>query len=349
VNSGLFITLFDEETLKLYLARGVYGFHMSPVPGEISTRSRHFAALGDYACAREGTHVFFFLKRKIVYGGQIIGSSDVGAFYLNGPHSPMGRISHSELCWDESNRDIYSATETPGIFTRPNIDEKEVCQPYLFRFEGDDLVGEYIISDQLYFELGEYPYPLPSNSIAGMSFCTLTPGETNIILRLLNEESEGHCDATSSEPVHLLREPTPFHPNYGIRRLADARSEAHLELSIIANPNLVEATLQPDKSEICRQIPISPFKPSQMDRADICYYSEDNPICDGTIPNIIIELKINRCGINGVRQVLRYMEWLKKRLGPDADDIKIYLFAPSFTRTAKIPVEYRDQIEMRAF
>lgn len=28
-----------------------------------------------------------------------------------------------------------------------------------------------------------------------------------------------------------------------------------------------------------------------MDRADICLYSMENPIKDGTIPNVVIELK----------------------------------------------------------
>src|SRR5207245_7233665 len=51
--SGFFITLFDEGTLSLYLDRGIYGFHMRPEL-VIGPRSRHYQALADYACAREG-------------------------------------------------------------------------------------------------------------------------------------------------------------------------------------------------------------------------------------------------------------------------------------------------------
>lgn len=185
-NSGLFITLFDKETLNLYLEKGVYGFHQPPIFKYVSSRSRHYHALADYACARDGAHVFFFLKRMVVYGGQIIGSKKTGSFYLNGPYSPMGKIADAKIYWDESLRSIYKSTGKPGIFTVPNADEeKEKCQPYLIRFKDNiGLKGKWISSDQLYFELGEYSYPLPSNSIQGMSFCTLTRGETKIALNL---------------------------------------------------------------------------------------------------------------------------------------------------------------------
>src|SRR5438309_958961 len=118
--SGFFITLFDVETLALYLDKGVYGFHMPPAQ-MIGPRSRHYQALADYACGRSDTHVFFFLKRHIVYGGQISGSSDYGAFYLNGQNSPLGLKAHAPLVWDESSRERYKASEQAGIFTRPTL------------------------------------------------------------------------------------------------------------------------------------------------------------------------------------------------------------------------------------
>ena len=91
--------------LKLYLNKGVYGFLMKPVFTETpSSRSKHYAVLADYACSREGTDVFFFLKRKIVYGGKIYGNKDAGSFYLNGENSPLGKKAKAPLFWDESSR-----------------------------------------------------------------------------------------------------------------------------------------------------------------------------------------------------------------------------------------------------
>ena len=49
------------------------------------------------------------------------------------------------------------------------------AQPFILQFIQNKDTGKYIISDDLYFELGKYPYPLPSNSMQGMGFCTLTP------------------------------------------------------------------------------------------------------------------------------------------------------------------------------
>ena len=75
INRGLFIALYDEEEpLKIYLDNGVYGFLMSPAG------SRHRNILADYACIRQGTKVFFFLKRKIIYGGKIYGNKNAGSF-----------------------------------------------------------------------------------------------------------------------------------------------------------------------------------------------------------------------------------------------------------------------------
>ena len=145
-----------------------------------------------------------------------------------------------------------------------------------------------------------------------------------------------------------------FDPKYDIQDLSKAFSdsyfinEAHLESSIIANPSLLPPNVQPEENDaLCRQVPISPFKPSQMDRADVCYYSDD-AIADGTIPNRIIELKLNRAGRSAINQVKRYLDWLHKRLGREtASVIQVYLCAPSFSITAgDLPPEYNEQIHL---
>jgi len=352
VASGFFITLYDIDTLNLYLDRGLYSFLMPPVFGEISARSNHYAALADYSCGREGTHVFFFLKRQIVYGGQLIGSQDLAAYYLNGEYCPMGRKSKAPLVWDESERECYPPTDKPGIFkvtTQNGVQDR--CQPYLIRFEDRlDLRGQAITSDVLYFDLGSYPYPLPSNAIQDMSFCTLTPGEVEILLTKMKESQE-NTFKESKESITLSKDPIPYQPEYDISKVQEATSESHLEAAVLANSRLLPEQLRPPENAVlCRQVPISPFKPSQMDRADIAYYT-DNPIANGTIPNIIIELKNKRAGKSEALQVVRYVKWLEKIAPADFERISFNLFAPSFTRNIRdyIPREFSAHIKLVPF
>lgn len=347
VQGGLFITLYDEETLRLYLEQGIYGQHMSPEDSEPSSNSNHYRTLADYACGRAGNHVFFFRDREIFYGGQLLGAEDHGAFFLNGRRSPLGREANAPLVWDESVRERYECVEA-GLFTVDDDagEADAVCQPFLLRFEDErNLAGTYVQSDQLYFDLGEYPYPLPSNTISGMGFCTLTPGETQTLLRLLENEPEGQIDPVSDEEIELQDEPVPYAPNYGVDDPTDANPESHLEAAVTANPSLLPDHLHPDGAAICRQVPISPFKPKNMDQADVCYFRED-AIQDGTIPNTVIELKNNRAGKSAATQVVRYLRWLHKRLGNEAEQIDVYVYAPSFTGTfdGYIPATFADQI-----
>jgi hypothetical protein len=352
VASGFFITLYDVDTLNLYLDRGLYSFLMPPAFGEISSYSNHYAALADYSCGREDTHIFFFQKRQIVCGGQLEGPQDVGAYYLNGEYCPMGRKSQAPLVWDESERECYPATDKPGIFevtTQSGV--KERCQPYLIRFQDKlGLKGQAIPSDELYFDLGSYPYPLPSNAIQGMSFCTLTPGEVKVLLSKMEESQENIFEA-SKESIMLQKEPTPYHPDYDISSVEEATTESHLEAAVLANPRLLPEHLRPPENSVsCRQVPISPFKPSQMDRADIVYFTE-NKIENGTIPNIIIELKNRRAGKAEAEQVVRYIRWIHKIAPNNLDDIEFHLYAPSFTGNIHehIPRKYEKYVTLTTF
>ena len=351
VEGGLFITLYDKETLKLYLDRGIYGQLMSTEEGKPSAYSVYYKTMADYACCREGNHVFFFLKRGIYYGGQIKGSKEYGSFYLNGQNGPMGRKADAPLVWDESYRNRYESVNRDGVF---NVDGNERCQHFLIQFEDKlDLAGKGITSDQLYFKLGEYPYPLPSNSISGMGFCTLTPGETNILLNLFKTESTKYIEPVSDEDVELTGEPVLFKPDLGINSPSEASTESHLEASLAANPILLPEELKPKDSALCRQIPISPFKPAQMDQADLCYYSE-NSKGEGTIPDTVIELKNKKAGKGEIMQVIRYLEWLEKlnRLyGVETEDVMMYLYAPNYTSTVEgyIPERFEKRIHILKF
>lgn len=118
----------------------------------------------------------------------------------------------------------------------------------------------------------------------------------------------------------------PFSPDLGIQTLQTAENEAHLEASILANPTLLPESLRPGQVTLCRQVPMSPFKPSEMDRADICYYSDDE-IRHGSIPNTLIELKVGRARAREAEQVSRYVKWLDRRLGHDSYAIRFVLLA----------------------
>lgn len=348
---GLFITLYDKDTLKLYLENGIYGQLMSVEEGKPSPYSVYYKTLADYGCCREDNHVFFFLKREIYYGGQIKGSKDHGSFYLNGKNGPMGRDANAPLVWDESKREDYEATDTDGVFV---VGDNERCQHFLIRFEDKKgLLGKCIASDQLYFRLGEYPYPLPSNSISGMGFCTLTPGETNILLELMENEPKKTIEPVSDDDVDLEEEPMLFETKYGIDSLSEVSTESHLEASVAADPSLLPEELKPRDRAICRQVAISPFKPAQMDMADLCYYSEDSK-GDGTIPDVVIELKHKKAGKGEIVQIIRYLEWLEKLnqvYDVETEHIQMYMYAPDYTRTVNkyIPENLKERVNLLKF
>lgn len=330
IHGGLFIALYDEDSLKLYLNKGLYGFLMNPVrTDKPSSRSRYYAILADYACSREGTDVFFFLKRKIVYGGKIYGNKDVGSFFLNGGTSPLGRAANAHLFWDESKRKKYIPTENAGVF-RIVKEGAPKSQPFIFQFIHSEQTGKYITSDDLYLQLGKYPYPLPSNSMQGMGFCTLTPGEV-LTLNSLIETSKKRINFNEEFEVDKDGEEVVFSEDL-VSLKDDLINEAQLEFTILSSLKPFKGFLTDDYL-LCRQVPISPFKPIDMDRADICLYSMTNPIKNGTIPNVIIELKREKANMKAYEQVTRYLRWIEMiTTDEEFSHITAYIIAPSFVR-----------------
>ena len=346
IRGGLFIALYDEESLKLYLDKGVYGFLMTPVmKAKPSVKSRHYAILADYACSREGTDVFFFRKRKVVYGGKIYGNKEIGSFYLNGKTSPLGRKADADLFWDESERNKYTSTNEPGVF-KVRKDGGDKAQPFLFQFVQNENTGKYIISDDLYFELGKYPYPLPSNSMQNMGFCTLTPGEVQILNELIS---------TSTKKIDF--EGLGEIDKHGIETAFDDKlvsledelvNEAQLEFTILASLKPFAGFLT-DDYVLCRQVPLSPYKPAEMDRADICLYSMNTPIKNGTIPNVVIELKKEKATKTAYVQVIRYLKWLKAiTTEEEFEKVIVYIIAPQIGRIRRKSVEvtFENKIKM---
>lgn len=348
MNGGLFVALYDEDSLKLYLNKGLYGFLMPPVvAGRPSSRSRHYNVLADYACSREGSAVFFFLKRRIVYGGKIFGNKTIGSFFLNGKTSPLGIRADADLFWDESVRKRYIPTETPGVF-RIEKSGGLKAQPFLFQFRQDEYTGKCISSDELYFELGKYPYPLPSNSMQGMGFCTLTPGEVETLFALI-KNSESRIDFQGYNEVEKSGEETVFDSEL-VSVTDEMVNEAQLEFTILSSLKPFSDFLN-DEYVLCRQVPLSPFKPSDMDRADICLYSMTKPLRNGTVPNVIIELKRNKATIDAYNQVVRYLRWIENITVPDEfKEIRAYIIAPEIGKIKKTKVncKYSDKIQMYA-
>lgn len=342
MSGGFFITLYDKESLELYLRNGLYGFLMNPVQSEKpSNRSKHYAALADYACSREGAHVFFFLNREIIYGGKIKGNRDIASFYLNGKTSPLGRKASAELFWDESIR--YTATEIEGEFKRQGALK---AQPFIIQFETNSDTRKLISSDDLYFELGQFPYPLPSNTIQGMSFCTLTPGETAVALELIKKskktfKNEYEIGLTQGKNQTLFYSALLSYDSF--------QNEAHIEFTLLSDLAPIQELITSGSHVLCRQVPISPFKPFQMDRSDICLYDLDKPIRGGTVPNTIIELKKDRANYKAYEQVVRYLNWLEKVLGNPEEFGKIsaFIVAPGFyIKRSKIELKFENKIKM---
>lgn len=342
MNGGLFITLYDENTLSLYLNYGIYGFLMPPVlKPKASPQSRHYHALADYACSREGTHIFFFVKRKIIYGGTVKGNTNIASFYINGKNSPLGRSANAELFWDESKR--YIATDQEGIF---KVNGKERSQPFILQFNiVSEWTGKQISSDELYFELGQYPYPLPSNTIQGMSFCTLTPGETQVALDLV-KQSKTYFEVKCDDNMIVGINQTLFDSQFIDK--SEYQNEAHLEFSLVADLDRIRHLLPSESYILCRQVPISPFKPFHMDRADICLYSLSTHIKNGTVPNVIIELKNKKANYHAYEQMARYLDWLSKITeAEEFNKILPIILAPAFNiKRNRINLEYEDKIIM---
>ncbi len=128
-----------------------------------------------------------------------------------------------------------------------------------------------------------------------------------------------------------------------------AINEAHLEAMILANPELLPKDLRPDiNSILCRQVPMSPFKPPQwIDKANICIYAEPY-IDNGMLPNKIIELKTRTVGKADLEQVTKYLKWLYMILKDRASKIEVYLCGPSCKPNIdqSIPEEYESQIKI---
>lgn len=179
----------------------------------------------------------------------------------------------------------------------------------------------------------------------------MTPGEVSIALELLKNSDE-QIKVETKENIELRSEPLPFHPSLGFNDMKEAmekaKDEAHLEALLLANPLIWPEEIRPTGDYVlCRQVPMSPFKPPQwIDKANICLYKQ-LLINSGTIPNVILELKVKKVSNKEVEQVVKYARWLRMVLKKNAYQVNFYLCGPSFAQKIEdfIPEEYKGQIK----
>ena len=169
-----------------------------------------------------------------------------------------------------------------------------------------------------------------------MGFCILTPGETHIAIELLMNSSNKKI-INCNEHIELNDDIVLYNNTFGVQSLKEDNilSESHLEFSLLSNSKLLSKLIKlPNNYTLSRQVPISPFKPNQMDRADICIYDIKEPIRDGTLPNIIIELKKDKANYKAIEQVTRYLRWLEMIIDDDKifKNIKAYIVSAGITR-----------------
>lgn len=75
------------------------------------------------------------------------------------------------------------------------------------------------------------------------------------------------------------------------------------------------------------------------------------PLKNGTVPNVIIELKKTKAKKEAYNQVVRYLRWIENITTPDEfKEVKAYIIAPEIGRIkkAKVDIKYSDKIQMYA-
>ena len=220
----------------------------------------------------------------------------------------MGRKSNSEMFVDLSN--VQPTTEDEGVYylgKNTRNEDRNRALPFVIEFETNELSGKQISSDDLYFELGEYNFPFPSNAIQKLAIVTLTPKETEILIDLM-KESPNKIFYDFDDQIKILDNKKVLFDTDLIDK--DIINESHLEFTLLANSKKLNNVLSKSldltyKEDFVqgRQIPLCPFKPMQFDRADICLYDKNNPIRDGTLPNVVIELKKDQATYAAYEQV----------------------------------------------
>ena len=365
-NQGFFIMINDarktQDNLRACLNKGFYGFLMKNIYDLENTRQlmTPFSVLADYACCKQGTHVFLFSKRTITYGGVVAkNNGDSPVFYLNGPTNLFGNKIDVERYVDLDNIYPNNLTDEEGIYEIEGRYGKQLKGiPFIIEFNNKtELSGKQIPVDELYFTLGKFNFPLPSNAIQGKGMCTLTPYETNTLLKLIYEKGKMIEPLKLTNPTTKIdhSKKTIFSNKLIIERFENKKwsVEAELEFLLLAIETKLNDILPEGKYVKTRQVPLCPFKPQNLDYADICLYDLENPIKEGSLPNIIIELKKDSADYNAYNQVNKYLRWLEQiTTKSEFELINAYIIAKTFNsiddrilNKKGISLKYKDKIK----
>lgn len=325
-DGGIVVTVRNEEVLPVYLAYGVYGdklrlgTHAGPNP------EHYVRALADYAGRRQGDHLFFRCRGRFYYGGRIRGSSEHGAFYLNGRCGLLGSRADPPTVWDESEWERYEPPSRAGL---DSVSRPSVCQPFLLRFrDWLGLQGRWIEGCRLFYALRDCNYLLPTTHAASNVF-PVSPGEADRLLALLMEDADGELCPPEDANVEFTKEPTPYDPAYGPNPIG-ARSRDGLVAAVVANAEELPPQLQRAGAAIAHRVPISPYRPRNVELADVGYYTDRN-VRDGTLPDVLLYLEPESAGERLRQRIDRQYAWLESLLGREIHEIKLYAAAPEFT------------------
>lgn len=367
-NFGLFILINDknklQENLRSSLINGIYGFLMTATfdKNKPRTLSNPYSVLADYACCKQGTHIFLFSKRMVTYGGVITENNENNpVFYLNGKNNLFGEKANLKRYIDMDELYTDFLTEQEGVYELEGRYGKQLKgMPFIIEFDNKtELSGKQINVDELYFELGKYNFPLPSNAIQGKGMCTLTPYETNTLLKLIKEKGTPLPKIDNSEiklaKIHPENK-TIFTNEFIIDRLEKKEwdVESELEFLLLSTEDKLKEIIPAGNYTKTRQIPLCPFKPQNLDYADICLYDSNNPIKDGAIPNVIIELKKDYANYAAYDQVNKYLRWLEQiTTESEFELINAFIIAKEFKlisfeklKQKGISLKYNDKIKL---
>lgn len=324
---GVVITIRNEDVLPLYLAYGVYGRKLRLDLDDNPHFDPYIDALATYACCREHDHVFFRCKGRIYYGGRLVSDSRHYAFYLNGPHGFIGRAAEAPQVWDESGWDQFEPPVNRGLdWRRP----PPLGQPFLFRFrDWYRLKGRWVDEHDFYVSLSEYNYLLPT-TVDPTGMTVISPGETEVLVNLFIHGEGGKLPAPKREDIELQEEPTPYDPSFGPDP-TDPLTKEEFIAGVLANSGKLPTWAQSRNNNAIYDIPISPYRPRNVETADFAYYRVP-AIRNGTIPNILFYVKEDGPADEAIgRRIERQYQWLDQLLGKTIQKVQFVIAAEDVT------------------
>jgi len=322
---GVIIKIRNESTIPRFLASGFYGPAMRVGPDGEPDAARYLDALIEMAAGRRGDHVFFRTQNRFVYGGQLRGASDHAAISLNGRRGLLGKRANAPCVIPESG---VEPSEPPRFEGLDSARQTRRCRPLFVRFRDElGLAGRWIDEYELYFALGDYAYLLPTTWM-NTGMVAISPGETNRLIELVRDDPSGVIGHDENDVIDRCEEPIPHDPDYG-PDLLGARTQEGLLAAALADPSQLSVGLPPRGASIAQRVPISPFRPRDVEFADVGWYT-GRSINGGTLPDVLLYLDDEPAGAALRHRIDIQQAWLERLLGDGARAIDRFVAAPAF-------------------